>query len=539
MANKGLDTKSYILSLENYEYELIMTLLESTIEFKLVPKTANSDFFYKEKFDLSTINEKKYLIITLKDLKKAFEKFEKLLNDKKVKLIREKEDTINLNLQIDIMDEEFETNLTLKQYKINKDDAYPILLNKINEMNKKIDLMYEDYLKRKQEEEIKKQEKEKQKYEELIRKEVEKKLKLNDNVNLSNDFQSKNIDLKEYYSIAKENFHNDRNCIAVYPIIRINERLYELACIKEDRNRYSNIVIYNILLNKKTNVIYNAHGQNNSIENIKHYYYSSKKKHFLLSASQCEIKLWNISSEIITNEFKITAEKNINYNQNNNNYNNNNYSYNLPYYYYFNCSCLLFEDDNYIIFSGCSNSDIKIYNGNYQTNIGNSKIKGVKFIEAAYVGDKSYILLAGGGNSESYDYKNNSLKEYISKNEKNENISTDYINLFNKDNKIYLITAYNDGKVVIFDFDSAEEKFSIKINNGYNFGLCSLNEKYFLVYGQKEINVIDFDKKRSIKNYKDLYDEDINGLEKIKIPDKGEFIISYSQRIITLWKINN
>ena len=539
MANKGLDKKSYILSLENYEYELIMTLLESTIEFKLVPKTANSDFFYKEKFDLSTINEKKYLIITLKDLKKAFEKFEKLLNDKKVKLIREKEDTINLNLQIDFMGEELETNLTLKQYKINKDEAYPILLNKINEMNKKIDLMYEDYLKRKQEEEIKKQEKEKQKYEELIRKEVEKKLKLNDNVNLSNDFQSKNIDLKEYYSIAKENFHNDRNCIAVYPIIRNNERLYELACIKEDSNRYSNIVIYNILLNKKTNVIYNAHGQNNSIKNIKHYYYSSKKKHFLLSASKCEIKLWNISSEIITNEFKITAEKNINYNQKNNNYNNNNYSYNLPYYYYFNCSCLLFEDDNYIIFSGCSNSDIKIYNGNYQTNIGNSKIKGVKFIEAAYVGEKSYILLAGGGNSESYDYKNNSLKEYISKNEKNENISTDYINLFNKDNKIYLITAYSGGKVAIFDFDSAEEKFSVKIDNCYNCGLCSLNEKYFLVYGQKEINVIDFDKKRSIKNYKDLYDENINGLEKIKIPDKGEFIISYSGNIITLWKINN
>ena len=165
-------------------------------------------------------------------------------------------------------------------------------------MNKKIDLMYEDYLKRKQEEEIKKQEKEKQKYEELIRKEVEKKLKLNDNVNLSNDFQSKNIDLKEYYSIAKENFHNDRNCIAVYPIIRNNERLYELACIKEDSNRYSNIVIYNILLNKKTNVIYNAHCKNNNnsyanlnrqsyysinyyINNLKHYYYSSKKKHFL------------------------------------------------------------------------------------------------------------------------------------------------------------------------------------------------------------------------------------------------------------------
>ena len=131
------------------------------------------------------------------------------------------------------------------------------------------------------------------------------------------------------------------------------------------------------------------------------------------------------------------------------------------------------------------------------------------------------------------------MKEYISKNEKNENISTNCINLFNKNNKIYLIAAYSDGKVAIFDFDSAEEIFSIKIDKSYNYGLCSLNEKYFLVSSEKEINVIDFDKQRSIKKYKDLNDENINGLEKVKIPDKGEFIISHSQSIITFWKLNN
>ena len=163
------------------------------------------------------------------------------------------------------------------------------------------------------------------------------------------------------------------------------------------------IYIYNILLNKKTNVIYKAHIKNNDnyINNLKHYYYSSKKKHFLLSSSQYEIKLWNISSEIITNELKITAEKNLNYNKNNNNnYSNNNYEYN----YFFNCSCLLFNEDNYIIFGGAylnfySNSkvetryEIKIFNGNFQNNLGNNQIKGANYIEAAYIGDKSYILL--------------------------------------------------------------------------------------------------------------------------------------------------
>ena len=105
--------------------------------------------------------------------------------------------------------------------------------NQKNEMNEKIDLMYEDYLKRKQEDEIKKQnEKEKRKNEELIRQEEEKKLKLNDNVNLLNYFQSQNIDMKDVNFIQNGKITKNRNTIAVYPIVRNNERLYELACGK-------------------------------------------------------------------------------------------------------------------------------------------------------------------------------------------------------------------------------------------------------------------------------------------------------------------
>jgi len=313
MINNIIDKKAYILLLENKEYELLMTLFESVIEFKLEPKKLISDFYYSEKFDLSTINEKKYLVRTLEDLKMAFTRFDKLFNTKKVKLIKTRGDTINLNFKITIMeDDEVETNLELKQIKIDKEEGYLMLSNKIDEMNKKIDLMFEDYLKRKQEEEIKKkEEEEKQKKEELIRQEEEKKLKLNDNVNLYNDFQSKNTDMEDVYSISNIAILKVRNSMAVYPIIRNNERLYELACyklnyIKNEREYFINIVIYDILLNKKTNEIYNAHvinSENNN--NIKHYYYSSKKKHFLLSSTGDEIKLWNISSKTITNELKI------------------------------------------------------------------------------------------------------------------------------------------------------------------------------------------------------------------------------------------
>ena len=170
MASQSIDTKTYILLLENEEYELNMTLFESVIEFKLIPK--KSDYIYTEKFDLSTINNRKYLIRDIIDLKTAFEKFDRLLNNKKAKLIKARGDTINLNFKINIIDDEIESNLELKQIKINEEVGYPILKKRIDEMEEKIkelekklnkvDIMYEDYLKRKQEEE-EKQKKEKKK----------------------------------------------------------------------------------------------------------------------------------------------------------------------------------------------------------------------------------------------------------------------------------------------------------------------------------------------------------------------------------------
>ena len=169
MTNNSIDTKTYILSLANEEYELMMILFESVIEFKLKPKNAISDFYYTEKFDLSTINDMKYLIVPLEDLKKAFVKFDRQFNKKRVKLIKLREDTINLNFRINVDDEDLETNLELKQFKINKEVGYTFLSNTINEMSKKIkelekklnkvDIMYEDYLKRKQEEEEKQKKK--------------------------------------------------------------------------------------------------------------------------------------------------------------------------------------------------------------------------------------------------------------------------------------------------------------------------------------------------------------------------------------------
>ena len=549
-----------------------MSLIESSIEFKLLPKKVISDIYYKERLDLSTINNNKYLIISLSDIKKAFKIFDNMLKDKKVKLSKTKEKEINLNLLNNINYEEIETKLELKQCKINKEEAYPILLKENKEMkkkilelernieeikkeiltikenqknvnNKNIELVFENYLKLKQEEEIKKQKEEeikRQEKEKLIRQEEEEKLKLNDNVNLSNDFHIENVDnVKEFNTLSNGKISTNSKTVAVYSIVRNNERLYELACSK--RGIYStdhyqfNIAIYNILLNKKTNEIFNAH--DHWINNIKHYYYSSSKKHFLLSSSsyysnyrKCEIKLWNISSKNITNELRIDV--------NNNNDN----------YYSCNCCCLLFNNEDYFIFSGGSKSKqsgncTKIFDrgGNFQSSINKSELEQVNYIETAYIKNKPYVLLSGNYHVESYDYNNSSLKKYKAKDKDNKTYSS-IINLFTKNNKTYLLCGYSDGSVTVFDFDSSEDNnyfYSIKLGNTSISSLCSLNENFFLVGDNKEIKLIDFDNRDPKKSFKDLGDNYIQGIEKIKIPEKGEIIISYGGNTITLCKLNN
>ena len=126
--------------------------------------------------------------------------------------------------------------------------------------------------------------------------------------------------------------------------------------------------------------------------------------------------------------------------KNNNNsgysYNNNSNNYVPQYYYFFKCSCLLFDKDSYIILGG-TDSEIKIFNGKFLPNLSNKQIVGLHYIEAVYVEDKSYILLTGQ-NTQSYDCKDNILNEYKSKNEKDENLVSYCITLFNKNNQIYL-----------------------------------------------------------------------------------------------------
>ena len=141
-------------------------------------------------------------------------------------------------------------------------------------------------------------------------------------------------------------------------------------------------------------------------------------------------------------------------------------------------------------------------------------------------------LLNGTNHSECYDYINKTIKIYKSKDRDNQH---SIINLFKKNNKIYLISGDNNGNVIIFDFISTNEISSINVG-GDIYSLCSINEKYILVGNSiKELNVINFDNASTIKQYKE-YNKAIYGIEKIKINENKEYIITYDENEIKLWK---
>ena len=574
---KILDSRSFNLSLDDTVFELTMNLSETFIEFKLIPKNSNASYCYKENYDLSAMN--KNLFGFFKELKKSFEVYSQILKDNKVKLVLDKEKNImKLNYKTIInYNEEVDTNLELKRFELTKDDLYSILLNQVNEMQKelsqreniykesikqlenkmkeyidkkmeeikkqmedKIEILVDNYMKKKKEEE----KIEKQNKEEELRLKEEEKIKKNDNVNLINDFKCEKIINMENIMTISNSFPTINN-IAVYTIIRNNKIYYEIAYQEfyidhysgNQNYQYYNINIHNILSNTVSNRIKNPHGYFN-LKDIKHYYHSLSKKHFLLTSAKysdnkgnydqydkcyyysdsISIKLWNISSNIITNEVSIKKSSKVK---------------NTDQYLQ---TCLLFsENDYYIIY--CSKEGNERFNkkGESIGSIPEIKISDCSYLEAAYIENNPYLLLAGANYSLSYSFNNTEDRKYISDSQR-DNIIT-IINLFNHKNKKYLISGDNKGNVVIFDFFSKNPKpiKSIFFNKCIT-ALCSLNEQYFLVgNNNKELNVFDFESKSIKKTYE--YKNNIQKIEKLKIPDKGEFIINLCSGEIHIWEI--
>jgi hypothetical protein len=297
-------------------------------------------------------------------------------------------------------------------------------------------------------------------------------------------------------------------------------------------NCHSNIIIYNLVSNKIENKIYYIQGV---IETLKHYYNSKTKNHILLSFSRQynsydSTTLWNISSNPIMNILHIT-----------------------------NCCdkpCLVFKNVDFFIFGrkiadqNSDNSGMCFWdkNGSLINRAKKSNLYNLRFAEATYLENKNYILLSGNNYdkntskynllSECYNYDEDDIKTY--KDEEN-NSHIYCMNLFKKGNEIYLITGSYQ-KVNIFEFESTKFIKRIQIGESSVNSLCSINEKYIIASNSFKLKIIDMEKYSVVKEYSVYEDDDdkndVYGIEKIKIPEKGEFIITYSNKgNIKIWKI--
>ena len=551
--------ESETFNLQEGEYQLEMTLYnDDTIEFKIIQNNAVATCYYIEKYNFEKITKISYINRDFCDgMKEVYQIYKTIFKDKKICLILSQDKNImNINYKTMVNNiKEKEVNLELKKKDLEKDDKINALLKEVENIKKESNEKYIYYEKKidelkKENEKMKKdidflmgeynKKIEKEKQEEIKRineeqkekefqKEIEEFSSKNDNVNLINDYKFENIkeikNIKNTDTIAfpKAEFHNI-NSVAVYCMIKNNERLYQMAyCQKNKEHDYYYIIIYDLIKKRKVNKI--ATSFYNGINKIQHYYNLSNKEHILLGSNQQNISLWRISSNPIMNILTIKDYKN----------------------YY---ACLLFINENFFIF-GLNNGSICCWDqkGSQQPNINNSKINGYMcYIEATYIDDKKYILIAGRNSNNSnvdftecYDFDQHKIIKTFKENNDKSNSYIYSVNLFKKGNDIYLITC-NEKKIIIYDFYSADIKNELSFNKVRS--MCSINQKYFVVSDldkMKIINIENYSQQEISLKYLDDTNQDESFLffliKKIKIPEKGEYILTFSKHLVQIWKI--
>ena len=107
---KEKESKIYNIELLNEVYELSMKLNKEMIKFKLQQKDKVINHYYLENFNLRTLN--KLLYSSFKEIKEVFSFFDKILNEKKLILIKTTDKNIII---LNYKTNSFESNITLKK----------------------------------------------------------------------------------------------------------------------------------------------------------------------------------------------------------------------------------------------------------------------------------------------------------------------------------------------------------------------------------------------------------------------------------------
>ena len=304
--------------------------------------------------------------------------------------------------------------------------------------------------------------------------------------------------------------------------------IHGIFCIVYPTIDYS-IIFYDIINKIKIVEIKKAH--NSYIIELRHYLDNIdkfNKRNLILSVSYDDrnVKIWNFNNlECIFNISPYT--KGI-----------------------INSACFLYDyklNEIMIIVSNYIDSNIKelikIYNlsGNEIKEINDSENE-VIYIDSFYDNkyNKNYIISANRESVISYDYEqNNKYKTYMESNSLYDCTSVIIINNNNNNDIVKLIYSTGNGFIKIWDFHLGILLEQIKINEGYIFSICLLEEKYLFSCGKNYGNNLikkDLDK----SNIKIIHINNETTCKLINFKNIGYYLITKNLSFdgtLKLWKI--
>ena len=263
---KKIKSENKILKLQEDEYQLEMSLYDNnSIEFKVILNSPMATCYYIEKYTFEKIKEISFLFHKkFKDSETVYQYYKDRVFKKEMNLVLSPDKNImSLKYQKNVDDEMTDVELKLKKIMSQKDDIVQALMKeveqlkqndkkndelkkKIDELQKEIDLLKEEINKLKEKEKEKEIKEEDIKKEEEIRKKEEEFSSLNDNVNLINNFKFENFkEIKYIDEISGPSFYI--KSVAVFCIIKNNERLYQMAYFK-NKSYSQSISFYHIFI---------------------------------------------------------------------------------------------------------------------------------------------------------------------------------------------------------------------------------------------------------------------------------------------------
>ena len=322
----------------------------------------------------------------------------------------------------------------------------------------------------------------------------------NDKININYVNYSNPEDIQFFKDITEDSFNTlgINNTFIVFKSINDYDILYLIYS-----NENNSIISYNLIENKKLNIIKNAHNKN--VTNFRHYLDKNHNRDLIISISKDDnnIKLWNINKcECLLNIKNINKGGEL-------------YS-----------ACFL-KDNNQIFIIASNKSfgqsdPIKVYDirGNKIKNIDDFNDK-IYYIDSYFDHKlcKNYIITGNVSNVKSYDYDTNKIYRKYGNNSKK--VHASMIITYNR-GIIKLIESSWDGFVRIWNFHSGELLRRIKTSNTKIYGICLWNNKYlFIGCEDKTIKLIDLKNLKIIKNFTG-HNSEVLSIKKIIHPKYGE-----------------